>query len=323
MNIEKIVDEYLATKIYVSPHPLNRASEAAHPCELFLILSRTKNELRQMHDVVVQRIFEEGNFQEEAVLRTLRDAGLKIIEQQRAFDWKKCELSGHIDGMIAVDGQKIPLEIKSASPNSFYAIKSAGPMDLIHSKYYWQRRYPAQILLYMLMSNSERGVLLFKNKVNGELKQIDFQLNDETLAYCEEILKKLERVNASVKEILAGAEVPKPSHFMEECKTCPFRDTWCFPNRDYGPGYEIATDNQLTHKLNRWAELAPMVQEYEQLDREIKELVKGKNLVVGDFIIETKEFSRKSYDIPAEVKNKYAVETKYQIVKIQKIGERA
>ena len=323
MNIEKMVDEYLATRIYIAPHPLNRASEAAHPCELFLVLSRVKNELRQMHDVALQRIFEEGNFQEKAVLQTLRDAGMKIIEQQRAFDWKKFELSGHIDGMIAVDGQKIPLEIKSASPNSFYAIKSAGPMDLINSKYYWQRRYPAQILLYMLMSNSERGVLLFKNKVNGELKQIDFQLNDETLAYCEEILKKLERVNASVKEILAGAEVPKPSHFIEECKTCPFRDTHCFPNRDYGPGYEIATDNQLTHKLNRWAELAPMVQEYEQLDREIKEKARGKNLVIGDFLIETKEYSRKSYDIPAEVKNKYAVETKYQIVKIQKIGERA
>jgi len=321
VNIEKIVDEYLATKIYIAPHPLNRASEAAHPCELFLILSRTKNELRQMYDVAVQRIFEEGNVQEEAVLRTLRDAGLKITEQQRAFEWKKFELSGHIDGLLSVNGQKIPLEIKSASPNSFYAIRAAGPMDLINSKYYWQRRYPAQILLYMLMGNFESGILLFKNKVSGELKQIDFHLNDETLAYCEEILKKLERVNAAVKEILAGAEVPKPSHFIDECKKCPFRDTWCFPNRDYGPGYELVDNAELEQKLNRWAELQPVAKEYNQLDQEIKEIAKGKNLVVGNFLIESKELIRKSYAIPDEIRKQYETQAKYTITKIQKLGE--
>lgn len=316
MNIIRVVDEYLEKKIKISPHPLNRASEAGHPCQRFLVLSRTKNHLRSLPDISLQRVFEEGSLHETAVLRMLQDAGLKIQEQQRSFEWKAYELSGNIDAMIVNDdGNKIPLEIKSASPNAFLSVKKLGPLDLLKSKYSWQRKYPAQLILYMLMSNSENGILLFKNKVTGELYQMDFSLNDETLQYAEEIIRKLERVNEMVR---AGKE-PEPIR-CEECKGCPFEKTACFPGADYGDGYDFMEEPALLEKLDRWKELKEAADEYSALDKEIKDMLKGKNAIIGGkWLVETKIFQRTSYEVPKEMRDRFKTTIEYQIVKIEEI----
>lgn len=316
MNIVEQVEKYLATKIRVSPHPLNRASEAAHPCERFLVLSRTKNELRSLPSIDLQRVFEEGNIHEQAVLRLLQDAGLRIQEQQRSFEWREYELSGHIDAMLVDEnGRKFPLEIKSASPNAFLAVKKLKPLELIHSKYTWQRKYPGQLILYMLMSNSEVGILLFKNKVSGELFQMIFELNDEVLEYAEQIIQKLERVNKMVRE---GIE--PPAQRCDECKGCPFEKTACFPGMDYGPGYDFIDEDGLLEKLNRWKELKDAAEEYAALDKEIKEALRGKNAIIGGrWLVETKSFVRTNYDIPKELKEQYKTSQEYQVVKIEEL----
>lgn len=316
MNIVRAVDEYLAKKIRVSPHPHNRASEAGHPCERFLVLARTKNELRALPDLGLQRIFEEGNLHEASVLQLLQAAGLRILEQQRSFEWKRYELSGHIDAMlVAESGEKIPLEIKSASPNAFLAVTKLQPMELLKSKYSWQRKYPAQLTLYMLMSNSENGILLFKNKVTGALHQLDFSLNDEALEYGEQILQKLERVNQMIR---AGKE-PEAVR-CPDCKGCPFEKTACFPGVDYGEGYDFLDEPQLLEKLERRKELQDAAEEYTELDKELKETLRGKNTIVGGkWLVETATFVRTTYEVPKDVKEKYKTTTQYQVVKIEEI----
>jgi len=295
------LDEATAKRIKIFPHPNNRASEAGHPCERYLVAARTHTDKMALHGVELQRIFDEGKVHERALLRELEDAGFEIKEQERPFEWKEFELSGRIDGQIKTSefqsgrldlSDLIPLELKSCSPNSFMAVKKMAPLDFITAKQSWLRKYPAQMFCYLMMTAKQTGFMLFKNKATGEKHQVVFTLDDPALDYAESILQKLTRVNAHVK---AGTlpDVVK----IDDCKGCPFCSTLCFPGQDYGPGFNVMSDADLEAKLERREELAESAAEYGALDDEIKDAVRGKNLVVGHFIIESKEMERKSYEV--------------------------
>lgn len=313
-NIPEILDAETAKRIKIWPRNSNRASEAGHPCVRYLVLSRTANNLRTPHDVSLQRIFDEGNFHENALMREMHDAGLQIIEQQRAYEMPSVQLTGRIDGKIAVNGAYIPLELKSCSPNVFAAIRDLSPLDMLKSKYSWIRKYPAQILLYMLMEGSEYGLMVFKNKTTGEKSQKIFRLEGDLLEYAETILKKLETVNAHI-----DLKTVPDAQLIDDCKGCPFAKTACFPGADYGPGIDILQDQALEEQLNRRGALESAAKEFEALDKEIKEKVKGKSAVVGDWLIESKECTRKNYDVPAELKKQYETVTTYFRTSIEKI----
>jgi hypothetical protein len=314
INLVKRLDQETAKRIKQYPHPNNRASEAGHPCVRFLVLSRLKSELKALHDVNLQRIFDEGNLHERAVMRELEDAGFKVVEQQRSFEWKKFQLTGHIDGKIEIDGKLIPIDIKSCSPNIFPAIEKSDPEEMLNSKYVWIRKYPAQILLYMIMDGAEKGILLFKDKSSGKKCQKNFNLNDH-LEYTESILKKLEIVNSYVEK----EEIPDIEQ-SDECRRCDFAKTYCFPGQDYGPGFDFLSNEEKEAKLIRWYETEEPYKEHKQLDKELKEDFKGKDTVIGDFMITSKEYERKSYKVPAEIKEQYLEITKYFRTKIEKLG---
>ena len=308
------LDEATAKRINQWPQRWNRASDAGHPCERFLVACRTQGDKKVLHGVDLQRIFDEGKVHEKALLRELEDAGCEIKEQDRPFEWATFELSGRIDAQIKDEEKFDPLELKSCSPNSFRAVKKMVGLDFIRAKQPWLRKYPAQIYCYLMMAAKQAGIMLFKDKVTGKKHQVNFTLDNEALDYTESILQKLTRVNAHVK---AGTlpDVVK----IDDCKGCPFCATLCFPGQDYGPGFNVMSDADLEAKLERREELAEAAGEYEDLDKEIKDSVKGKNIVVGHFIIESKESERRSVKVPDELKKQFEVVTKYWRVTIERV----
>src|SRR4030042_6716898 len=185
---ERLLDTAKA-KIRVYPCHVNRASSCGHPCERFLFYSRARWNERTMHDVNLQLIFDEGNIHEDAVLARLKSAGIQVVEQQRPFEWKEIELTGHIDCSIIWEGKPYPAEIKSMSPFTFDAVNSVD--DMLNGKYVYLRGYPAQMYMYLLMKEMEGGLFVLKNKVNGRIKIIEVPLDYEA---AEKIVKKLERV---------------------------------------------------------------------------------------------------------------------------------
>ena len=280
IDIVEKLDKETAKRIKQYPHPNNRASECGHPCIRFLVLSRLCSEKKALHDIGLQRIFDEGNLHERAMLREIEEAGFELVEQQRTFEWRKFQLSGRIDAKIRLNGKLIPLEIKSCSPNIFPSIKDSTTEEMIHSRYIWIRRYPGQIMTYMLMDNRDEGIIIFKNKTTGEKCQKNFKLDYE---YVESILRKLEIVNKYVEK----KEIPKVE-MCEECKGCGFQKTMCFPDCDYGPGFAFLSDKEAEEKLERRESLKPSHAEYNQLDKLLKGHFRGENVVVGNFKIETK-----------------------------------
>ena len=303
LNIPEAVDAAKLKKIVQWPRTANRASDAGHECERYLVAARIRSEKWVIHDIGLQRIFDEGKIQEDAVFHDIREAALEVMEHQRPFLWKKFQITGHIDGKIKDEGGGlIPLEIKSCSPNSFMALQKMDQHDLLNSRYPWIKRYPAQMGLYMLMDNKDRGIMLFKNKVNGELLQIDFVLDDQFLEYLETVLKKLERVN----EYCEKDELP-PVTPISDCDRCGFCTTLCFPDRDFGPGFKIMLpDPEIERLLNRRDELQEARKEYEMIDKDLKAMFSGQNSIVSGWRIVSKEQGRDYYpDLPEDIKKKY------------------
>jgi CRISPR/Cas system-associated exonuclease Cas4 (RecB family) len=285
-DIAQKVIEHKAKGIKNYPHNSNRASEAGHPCERYLVLARTHWNEKPLHDVGLEFIFQGGNMIEKMAFRELEDAGYEIVEQQKPFEWKELELTGRLDAKLRLNGSLIPLEIKGLQPWDAERLNTIE--DFFTSKKTWIRKYPAQLMLYMLMDGgSEEGIFYIKNKQNYRPKAIPIILDYE---YAEGVCKKLERVNQHVKEGTLPDQVDDP----EVCQFCSFL-LQCLPDikRD---SLEMIEDPELEEKLIRREELALARTEYERLDKEISKIVKGKEkLMVGDFLITGKETPRKGY----------------------------
>jgi CRISPR/Cas system-associated exonuclease Cas4 (RecB family) len=309
MIIEKIL-EAKAKKIKQYPVNSNRASDLGNPCLKYHVFNRTKWQEKSLHDVGLQMVFDMGNAIEDIVLKELAEAGVKVIEQQRAFTWPEYQISGHCDGKIVTDDGIYPMEIKSCSPYVFKSINTIN--DMINGKYGYLRKYPAQLTLYMLMDNKEKAVFIFKDKSSGAMKEIWFNL-DYQLG--ETLLKRAEAIN---KHIAAGT-LPEPINQEIWCGNCPFAHI-CLPVQ-IGKEVEIDTGD-LAELLDRQEELKPAVKEYDEIDEQIKSMVEGKEkILAGNWFITGKWQERKSYDVPADIKAAYEKITKYWRRKVQRVDE--
>jgi len=283
--VESII-ESKARKIKAYPVNSNRASDLGNPCLRYHVLNRTRWEEKSLHDVGLQSVFDLGNDIEEIALRELAEAGVKVVEQQKPFNWKEYQITGHLDGLVLLDGNAYPLEIKSCSPFVFDSIGTID--DIKKGKYAYLRKYPVQLNLYLLMSNIGRGVFLFKNKVTGAYKEIWMDLDYEL---GEEALKRAEAINAH----LAAGTVPDPIEYGDECERCGFRHL-C-PVDHVGREIEIYT-GELSVMLDRLEELKPAKKEYEEIDDTVKKIVEGREKVMaGTWFVTGKWAERKGFTV--------------------------
>ena len=291
MLIEKIYEDK-AKKIRVTPCHTNRASEAGHPCMRYLVLRRVKWQDMPLHDVRLQLIFDEGNNQERIVLRDLEDAGVRLIDQQRDYEWRQFQLTAHLDAKAVLsETEAAPIECKSMSDPIFRQITTLE--DLLRSDKPWLKKYPAQIQLYLLLSNAERGFLILKNKSTGELKEIEVRLD---LEYAEGILKKLEQINGHVA---AGTIPPAMPYDEDICDRCPFFQTTCLVEVKR-TALVLSEDAELAKDLDRREELKPLVDEYDKLDKAVKKKLTGQEKVsCGNYLILGKKVQRKGYEVKA------------------------
>ena len=284
MNLFERILEAKKRKIKVSPVHANRASEIGK-CERYLCYCRLNWQDRQPHSPEVELIFEEGRRQELAVIQDLREAGFKIEEMQQSLSWSQLNLYGHIDGKILIDDKWLPFEIKSASPYVYPSFRDAE--SIRNHRYYYARAYFSQIQAYLLLTNEPQYLLIFKNRSSGEIKEILIDLDYE---FAEELLKKVERINAHVES--------KTYPDVTECpdNRCPFLHI-CLPGRDFGPGTGIVIDAELEAMLERRAETKISRNEYEELDEEIKAKFQGHEGVIecGRFEIKTTWTPEKVY----------------------------
>jgi len=276
------IDHYMKSQIKPSPCNTNRASEIGHECLRYLVFCRTKGNERSLHSVESEYIFREGREQEKSVLRLLGDADIEVIEQQRAFDWKEYLITGHIDGKVLHEGELFPLEIKSMA--SWIFDKTSTLEDMLNSKYYWVRKYPAQLTLYMLMDEKERGLFLLKNKTTGRLKEIIMELD---YSYGEGLIQKAEQINKSIFDKV----IPEPIKWCDTCEKCGFRHI-CI-QEILRESIEFIADPDTEEKIDGWFELKQWHLKWQELDEWRKEHFKNvEKIVVGSYLITGKKTAK-------------------------------
>ena len=286
--IAEAILESKRKKISSYPVHSNRASDLGNPCVRYHVYNRTRWGEKTLHNASLQSIFDLGNDFEQIALRELQEAGIRIIEQQRSFEWKDYQITGHVDGLVQVNGGAYPIEIKSMSPFVFDSIQDI--TSLTKGKYAYLRRYPTQLNLYMLMKGIDKAVFLFKNKSTGAYKEVwmdlDYQLGEETL-------QRAEAINAHVKDGTLPERIANDS----QCEDCPFIHI-CIPDHT-GQEVEILDDGELVELLTRHEELKETVKEYNEIDGTLKKKLEGRDkLMVGPFFITGKYIEKKSFTMP-------------------------
>jgi hypothetical protein len=278
---------FQASRIKQNPQNNLRASDLGTPCDRYHFHAIHDWKERVLHDPERQGIFEEGNLHEKATTITLMEMGFEVVEQQRAFQIDKPLITGHIDGKLRWKGRVFPYDVKSIQAFDFDKITSAE--DLLFSKKVHLRKYPAQLQLYLLMTGEEVGAFILKNKTTGRLRPIWMALDYD---FCEQLLKRAERVYAALK----AETPPERTTDFDVCMKCPFRHI-CLPDLKAGPGVQAIDDVELAGMLERREQLAPMAEEFEKLDDQVKDAAKAGGAgekVCGDFLLRVKEQTRKT-----------------------------
>ena len=113
--IVEAIRESKEKKISSYPVHSNRASDLGNPCVRYHVYNRTRWAEKSLHNASLQSIFDLGNDFEAIVLKELAEAGVSIIEQQRSFEWKEYQITGHVDGASRNSGAgyRLPTGVQS------------------------------------------------------------------------------------------------------------------------------------------------------------------------------------------------------------------
>lgn len=281
----------------------NWPTTLAHECRAYAYWNRTvPGDQRRDFSPELKMIFSEGNDQARIVKRDLQDAGFTISDQESQMSWPKYQIYGRKDFQIWREGfrEKIHVEVKSASRFTYSAINKVE--DLLNDRKPWLKKWYKQTALYMVLQGVEKYWMLLKSKEMGAIKIIEFAMNDQILNTANEMINKAEWVN----KLIQIGEVPKTEDKISDadyCSECEFYHA-CLPDLAFMGGAVIldeAAIGEMEQQLDRRAELAPLRKEYEDLDEELKDVIKSmasegaSRIVIGKWIAQIREQSRDGY----------------------------
>ena len=142
------------------------------------------------------RTFEFGNLVEEAMLVWLERAGIEVLDAQREVTLDcggGLKVSGHIDGIVQIDGKDWLLEIKSIATDSFIYAAKDGP----------DYSYLGQSNAYMAARGLDRTVFVYCDKNDQDLCEPVVLANPVIL---QQVKDRLHRVAASTPDNLPERE---------------------------------------------------------------------------------------------------------------------
>jgi hypothetical protein len=314
------------------------ASAIGHPCARSLVFDQCRIAAANAE---LMPIFALGNMHERQAMIDLAEAlhgtGMDVVRQQTPLPPNPYGIGGIIDLFIEYrEGGKrivVPGEFKSCAPQTYDKIDTL--QDMKDAKQPWVRKYPAQLMIYLLLTNSPNGFFLLRNKITGKYKQINVPLDYE---YAETLVKKAEEVTAAVAKYRAAqtdeervqALPPRIPFDPSICERCPHYEV-CIPDPNSLP----EADNRLwdvhLDALCREAErLEPMADEYEAAMEKIKahckSLVKGcpdgqqRTSITENFFVTAKPYQTTSYAVPDEVKAPFKKHGAAVRVSVKRIG---
>lgn len=339
-NLIEPLDKMFADRIKPYQARSVHASSIGHPCSRWLAYEQLLP--KKPHEVGLQRIFDMGNMHEKQALidlqEALRGTGIEIVQQQMPLPPNRYGIGGRIDWQTKWTDNSglhsVPTEFKSCSDHVFESINSME--DMINHKMAHVRKYPAQLMIYMLETQTEQGMFIFRNKTTGEYKQINCTLDYE---YGETLLKRAEVVSQAVRLIqdqgglnatTQDAMPARMNYDHDICSKCDHVGV-CLPDMTKAPGVEIVSDEELELALSIYEGTKEAASQNSKADDQIKayvknacaELKKGENktLAAKQHIISVKCIKCTKDLTPKEIKAQYAKEDVQLRKTIEKLNQ--
>lgn len=263
----------------------------------------------KLHDAELQARFNKGKQEETNLIAELVSLGYEIVEQQVPLDkalTERYRLSGKIDGKIKYAGHRIPFEVKSMHPMSFAKVTTIADIKDDH----FMIKYYRQMQVYLLGHNEPAG-LFFLTDCLGHWKIIPVELNYDD---AETVLQTVEAINKHVGQSSLPDRIP---YDPDICGFCSFAHI-CLPDVINEAIVQWENNPKVANMLDRLGDLKPAHKEYESLYEQVKETFKNVRLaVVGKWTVSGKVSKRKCYEIPDDIKQKYAKSTENWLMKIQ------
>ena len=210
--------------------------------------------------------------------------GLTVITGK--VDWKT---------KFAIEGlPPVPTEYKSWSTMLTDRVNSFE--DLFENR--WTRKGAYQLLCYMWGSSSEFGLMVLDRPGLPKILPVSLFANEN--ANLARVEKFLDLASLAVDCKNAGM-LPDYIKDSAECKTCDFLGSHCTPPMLAGNGLHFIPDQELATALDRRGELQPAAKEFEHLDKEVKERLRGVELAaVGNWLIDGKFGKNTKTVVPPE-----------------------
>ena len=177
MIIERI-DDYLKGR----PEE-KRASHCFHPSTLhqpaeYLLKAYFNGESERDLSSQLLRVFDNGHDVHKRIQNYLQEMGI-LKEIEYPVENREYEIKGHADGILDIDGKKGVLEIKSINSQGFYGLFEPDEKHLI------------QVNVYMFCLEIPRGVILYENKDNQDLKEFFVKQDPKVI---QPVLEKIKLV---------------------------------------------------------------------------------------------------------------------------------
>lgn len=279
------------------------------------------------------RAFAEGNLHEDSILLWASEhapGGPYVLHDQQKevpiYYNDKLLLLGHIDALATnpVTEETVLFEAKALSRNFYLRMEYEGVFSA-SPKYY------TQVQLYLHGLGLEKAFLIARNKETPKDRFWDH--------YCEEIIydpdfvqSELERLNDLQEKIIKHIEVPPPYKTPEEspeCLTarCPYLEL-CFP--DYvEPQVQPVPSEHLLDVVEEYNDLTQQIKELEKQRDALKEALmataKDNPIKVGDYIVAVKQRQNERVDtkkarsvLPQDLLQQIIVVTTYQVLEVKK-----
>jgi hypothetical protein len=288
-----------------TPHPYVYAS-AWRVCDRRMVYELTQPGTLPPWPVEVLARFRRGDDRERDLLADLtrigRDAepAFQVIGQQERFELRdrkgRVAIAGKVDARLLVGDRRPPLEVKAWS--SFLVDRIETFADLFENP--WTLGGAHQLLAYLYGAGEPYGFLLLDRSGLPLLLPVELEAHLDRM---EAFLTKAERV---LDHVQAGT-LPDYLDDPTECRRCPWYGHTCNPPLS-ATGATVLTDPELEAQLERREAIQAIGREYWDLDRAVKERLRGVEMgIVGKFQITGKWGKQSTIDLPAALKKQYTV----------------
>jgi len=165
-----------------------------------------KNIPREELEAYRLRIFDHGDYIQQMTLKPLFSYG---VIRATEIDIPAQEIvSGRADAIVSIEGKPYVLDVKSMNGMIFEKLND------YKKEHYWQ------VQLYLHYFKIPKGILLYVNKDNQQIKEFIFDYNPEV---AERLLKNFEILREMINKDIVPARLPDyPENW--QCKYCQYKE---------------------------------------------------------------------------------------------------